>query len=87
MRFGAHLSLEFGVGSWESRNGMELKLHPASGMSLGLHSLSSDVAFGGVAQNALDVCGCSGATVDFVKNGLVPRPALRNAKLRPGLTY
>ena len=28
-----------------------------------------------------------GATVDFVKNGLVPRPALRKAKLRPGLTY
>jgi hypothetical protein len=24
--------------------------------------------------------------VDFLKNGFLPRPSLRNAKLRPGLT-
>ena len=25
--------------------------------------------------------------MDFVNNGFLPRPSLRNAKLRPGLTY
>ncbi len=35
----------------------------------------------------LGVWSSLGATVDFVNNGFLPRPSLRNAKLRPGLTY
>ncbi len=50
-------------------------------------SLGFALLFKRVAHIVIADYGHVGATVDFIEKWLVPRPALRNAKLRPGLKY